>query len=184
MPPPLHRSLRERARAEGVSMNRLCVDLLQRALGEEPIGRGAFGELVRAIERAFGPDVAGVALFGSVARKEATAGSDVDLLVVTRAGLDLHRGLYDRFDAEVAIHAPGRLRWALSPHFVTLPRDASLAGGLWFEVALDGIVLWERGHALSDLLRRLRAAMSKGTVTRRFVHGHPYWIRREELDAE
>ena len=54
------------------------------------------------------------------------------------------------------------------------PRDP-VTGGVWGEVAIDGIVLFERDWRLSADLARIRRDIAAGRLVRRLVHGQPYW---------
>lgn len=47
--------------------------------------------------------------------------------------------------------------------------------GLWAEVAMDGVVLFERGLKLSMALVRIRREIISGRLVRRLVHGQPCW---------
>jgi hypothetical protein len=46
---------------------------------------------------------------------------------------------------------------------------------MWAEVAIDGIVLFERGLRLTEHLVRVRRDIAAGRLVRRMVHGQPYW---------
>jgi hypothetical protein len=65
----------------------------------------------------------------------------------------------------------------VSPQFVALPPTPKDAGGIWLEVAREGIVLCDRDARLARFLIALRDLVAEGGVTRRKVHGHPYWVR-------
>jgi predicted nucleotidyltransferase len=115
----------------------------------------------------------GVVLFGSTARGEDHLASDVDLLIVVASALPLTRRLYALWDK----HLSGEL---YSPHFVHLPEDIASAGSIWFETAVDGVILYEVDRQISRFLSRIRRAIADGEVLRKIADGHPYWIRREE----
>ncbi|MCY4188977.1 MAG: hypothetical protein OXD30_10890 [Bryobacterales bacterium] len=68
-------------------------------------------------------------------------------------------------------HRAGALPLAASP----AARAAAECSGLWAEVALDGIVLWDRDWKLSAQLARIRRRIAGGRLVRRVVHGQPYW---------
>lgn len=178
--PELHRRLRERARADGISLNSLCARLLDTGTSGES-GRSArviLGlphTLVEQIGREWSGKLVGVALFGSAARGNATSASDIDLLVVLEPGTRIERSLYDRW--EVVMRAGGVLSRRVSPQFVALPATPSEAGGIWLEVAREGIVLDDRESRLARFLISLRDLIASGAVTRKTVHGHPYWVR-------
>jgi hypothetical protein len=66
----------------------------------------------------------------------------------------------------------------LSPHFVHLPDDVEGAGSLWYEAAMDAIVLFDREGRISRFLRSIRRSMAEGKLQRKSAYGHPYWIKR------
>jgi hypothetical protein len=99
----------------------------------------------------------------------------VDLLIVLAEDLPLTRDLY---------RLPGAdgLTWeqrVLEPQFVHLPPAEVTVGGLWAEIALDGMVLFERGIRVSQRLARIRHDIAEGRLVRRTVHGQPYWTINE-----
>ena len=169
MPAPLHSALDAAARAHGLSLNAYCVRQLAAA------APGAVGDedvtalLARAHEVA-GETLSAVVLHGSWARGDATPASDVDALIVVDPRLGLSRALYREWDAQ-PITWRGR---RVDPHFVH-PAEEGQFSGLWAEMALDGIVLFERDWKLSAHLARIRHAIAAGQLTRRVVHGQPYW---------
>ena len=173
--PELHDRLRREASARGVSLNALCNAKLATPgptiVTSDP--------LTAALDRAraiVGRHWIGGILHGSVARGESTASSDVDLLIVADDGLALSPDLYRAWDAEAPL---GRIE----PSFVHLPTDASAAGALWAEVALDGIVLDEQDLRVSRWLIAVRREIAHGRLRRRTAHGQPYWVRLDEESA-
>ena len=168
--PGLHAALREAARDSGLSLNDYCARKLAAPTGDlTALGWGA-----AAVERAAalcGGDLLGVAAFGSWARGELVKTSDLDLLIVVESTVALTRALYRSWD-EHPLAAEGR---TVEPHFVHLPALDGRVGAVWAEVALDGVVLFERGFRLSATLVRVRHEILSGRVVRRVVHGHPYW---------
>jgi hypothetical protein len=183
LPPGLHEELARRAREQGVSLNTLCLQALRSYLGGAPAQAGegvpekeAPGAAARlpAIRNLLGESLLAVVLFGSVARGEPRGGSDVDLLIVVSSDLPLSRRLYQRWDERLA----GEGSDPYTPHFVHLPAGVEQAGSIWFETAVDGVVLYDRGGRVSRFLGRVRRAMADGRLVRRRAYGHPYWIRR------
>ena len=169
MTPGMHAMLEGAARTAGLSLNEYCVRRL--AVG----GSGAVVEDPAAAILAHAATVAGealvaVVLHGSVARREATAASDADVLIVVETRVALNRDLYRAWDAQ-PVAWRGR---HVDPHFVHPPADDARSG-LWAEAALDGVVLFERDLRLSSCLARLRRSMAEGRLVRRVVHGQPYW---------
>jgi len=183
IPPELHWRLKDAARRQGSSLNQVCVARLQGAAREFSSASDTPASLISrsliagAIER-WGADLAGLLLFGSAVRGEATRESDIDLLLVLKPTVRISRGLYLEWDVLAETFEPCDRR--VSPQCVVLPEDVDAAGGLWYEVALEGVVLWERDLAVSALLRRLREGMARGELRRAMIHGNPYWTRVNE----
>lgn len=168
--PALHAALKVAAEAAGTSLNEHCARKL--AAPGANLGSPAATAVVERAATLLGGGLVGVVVFGSWARDEVTEGSDVDLLVVVEDGLILTRDLYRRWD-----ESP--VRWEdrrVEPHFVHLPAETDRVAGLWAEVAVDGIVLFERGLAVSRRLVALRRDIVDGRIVRRTVHGQPYWV--------
>ncbi len=168
--PALHAQLRNAAKGSAVSLNDYCARKLA-----DPVGAGATSpDAARAVERAaeiVGDHLIGVAVFGSWSRGEASSGSDVDLLIVVDAKTPIARRLYSAWDKEP-------LRWEtmpVEPHFVHLPGPDQSPGGLWAEVAIDGMVIFEKARRLSMALARVRGEIAAGRIVRRAVHGQSYW---------
>lgn len=168
--PGLHAALRQAAAAAGISLNDYCLHKLAAPLGSLA-GLEDAAALVEHAAAAVAGRLQGLVAFGSWARGEAVAGSDLDLLVVVPDEVALRRRLYRQWgEAEVAV---GGLR--VEPHFVHLPAPGVVVTGVWAEAALDGIVLFEQGLAVSRRLGRVRRDVAEGRIVRRVVHGQPYW---------
>lgn len=185
----LHRALKRRSAERGISLNQACVDILQAAMrapasAELPEPLRAAGPLVERVREKWGAALVGLVLFGSAARDEMTAASDVDLLVVLAPGTVLSRDLYRGWNEAVMPTLGPALRGRLAPHFVTLPPGPTEAGSLWYEVAIDGRVLLDPEGRIERVLRELRQELARGTVSRRFAHGHPYWVWRAPRDGD
>jgi len=166
----LHAALKVAAEAADMSLNEHCARKL--AAPGANLGSPAATAVVERAATLLGGGLVGVVVFGSWARDELAEGSDVDLLLVVEDGVTLTRELYRRWD-----ESP--VRWEerrVEPHFVHLPAGNDRVAGLWAEVAVDGIVLFERGLAVSRRLVALRRDIAAGRVVRRTVHGQPYWV--------
>ena len=168
LPPALHAELRGAARRSGVSLNEYCVRALA-APGMDPAGPGA-AIAARAVAH-FGPDLVGVLLFGSWARGEATATSDIDALVVVEASRPITRALYHEWD-RTALEHDGH---PIEVHLVGMPTLEGAPGTLWLEAALDGVVALDRDGRIARHLGRVRRDIAAGGRIRRRVHGQPYW---------
>ncbi len=182
LPEVLHAELRDEAVRTGKSLNQVCIERLQgRVAGRHdagarvaPAGSPA-PEVVREIVRQWSGKLAGLVLFGSAARGDETGESDIDVLLVMKPEVKITRALYLPWDefCERQTQDLGRV----SPHFVALPGDVRDAGGLWYEAAIEGIVLWEEEGRVSGFIRSVRRAMAEGRIRRRTLHGSPYWIK-------
>ncbi len=168
IPPGLHASLRGAAAAAGLSLNDFCA----RKLAAPGDVRGDGISLVLFAAEHFGDDLRGVILFGSFARGEAIRGSDADVLVLLADSVPLRRGLYRPWDS-VPLSLSGH---RVEAHFAHLPPPDRIVGGLWAEVALDGVVLFARDPEVTERLARVRGDIAAGRVARRMVHGQPYWV--------
>jgi hypothetical protein len=118
-----------------------------------------------------GHALVGVVAFGSWARGRATTASDIDLLVVAERDFALTRSVYGALD-DPPLTVAGR---AVELHVVRLPDRDGRITGVWAEVAIDGIVLFERGMLVSTYLAEVRRGIVGGRLARRTVHGQPYW---------
>jgi hypothetical protein len=168
MEPSLHGRLKDEARAAGESLNAYCLRRLER-VGE--VITGEAGPVVQRAAAVAGEALVGVVVFGSWARGEAGPSSDVDVLVVLKAGAAVTRAAYRDWDQE-------SLEWAghaVEPHFVRLPSAEGSVTGLWAEVALDGIVVFDPTLALSRVLGGVRRRILAGEIMRRSAGGQAYW---------
>jgi hypothetical protein len=169
MPPGFHDSLQAAAREAGLSLNEYCV----RRLAVQGTGlasdQGALAT-VTAASSLVGDALLGVIVYGSWLRGEAVVTSDVDVLLVLEPRIALTRALYRAWD-RAPVTWQGR---SVDPHFVHPPRDR-VAGGVWAEVAIAGVVVFERGRRISSRLVDIRHEIAAGKLVRRLVHGQPYW---------
>lgn len=168
--PALHDVLRTAAAGAGLSLNDFCARSLAAAGSGMRVLEGAAQVVVRAIEQ-FGPSLTGVVAHGSWVRAEAADGSDVDVMIVVDRSVALTRALYRAWDADPVAIADR----PVEAHVVQLPDPARPPSALWAEIAIDGIVLFERGLEVSRELIRVRRAIADGRLVRRVAHGQPYW---------
>lgn len=173
----LHTALREAAREAGLSLNQYCAAKLALPCGN------ISDESVKVVRRAaslFGGTLAGVVAFGSWTRGQETITSDIDLMIVVDESVEIGRHLYRAWD-QVPIHWNDHV---VEAHFVHPPRSGERISGMWAEVATDGVVLFERGLAISMRLVEIREEIAAGRLIRRRVHGQPYWVERQpEYDS-
>jgi len=168
--PDLHAFLRHSAKAAGISLNEFC----SRSLALPPADLPE--EILEALKRAIhlmGANIVGVMAFGSWARGEMVEESDIDLLLVVESQVDIDRSLYRKWDRTPPLRWSGH---SIEPHFVHLPPDGARITGLWAEVVLDGIVLFDRDLSLSRRLGEIRRRIASGELMRRWSGGYPYWV--------
>ena len=170
--PALHALLKASARDLGLSLNDYCARKLTAPVDGAALADDGAAVVRRAIDL-YGPRLAGVVVFGSWARGEAGDTSDVDLLVVVERRVPLVRSLYAPWDAEPATW-DGR---PVEVHLAHLPDPGQAPSSIWAEVALDGLVAFERGRRLSSCLAAVRREIAAGRFVRRVSQGQPYWVR-------
>lgn len=170
--PKLHKALRDEALQKGESLNSLCI---QKILGLNDSTNSAWSELVLNIRAEFSP--VGIALFGSVARGEQTANSDIDLLIVLPEQQPITRDVYKKWDRLKFINSK------LSPQFVHLPKADAPVGSIWLENAMEAEILYDHAGIVKKTFLEIRRKVSLGLYVRKQSYGQSYWIRRD-ADAE
>lgn len=170
--PALHALLKAAARDLGLSFNDYCARKLTAPVDAAALADDGAAVVRRAIDL-YGPRLAGVVVFGSWARGEAGDTSDVDLLVVLEQRVPLVRALYAPWDAKPATW-DGR---PVEVHLAHLPDSGQPPSSIWAEVALDGLVVFERGRRVSSALASVRREIAAGRFVRRLSQGQPYWVR-------
>lgn len=193
IPSALHRQLKHDARWAETSLNKHCLRLLsggttgslERGSGLTPsftadisLRTDALQDLSARVADMLGEEIDGLVLFGSLARGQESASSDVDLLIILNKSVALDRDVYSRWRFG---KFSGR---EIAPLFVQIPADGERIGGLWFEVALDGIVLFDRGLHVTRFLSRVRNLIASGRVRMKITHGHPYWVYTDDVTLD
>lgn len=165
-----HARLQATARGLGLSLNEYCARRLSVPGPALIVDEGARAAVDRSLMQ-FSERLVGVLVFGSYARGDATATSDVDLLVVVDNSIPLTRALYREWDTD----PPAWATRSIDPHFVHLPGDSRAMPGASCEAAIDGVVLFERDGAVTRHLAAVRGDIATGRLVRRSAHGQPYW---------
>ncbi len=178
--PELGSALRTQAEQGECSLNEWCSEILRRS-----VNRGGFEfyeddtlvHVKNSAKNIFSDSLKSIILFGSYARGDHTSESDIDILLVLDKKVKITRKLYSQFD-EVSSFSD-----KVSIHFVTVPDIADSLSGLWCEIALEGIVLFDRDLYVSRLLIVLRKRIMEGEYESKFSHGHRYWIHKSKEAA-
>ena len=116
-------------------------------------------------------------LFGSLARGQGTAGSDVDLLVIAegfpRSLVERRRPLLAAWSEARARHALPAVEWNL---VTKTPEEARHHSPLYLDIVEDGILLVDRGRSFERVLDAMRARMRELGSRRVFLDdGSWYW---------
>lgn len=142
-----------------------------------------YAERVRAL---LGPNLVSVVLYGSVARHEASPGSDVDLLVVCES---LPQGRFARLDllepAERALdqHLRTLRSQGLDTRLAVIARtrrEASRTVPLYLDMVDDAVLLYDRGAFFSGVLARLRVRLRELGAQRRQRGKVRYWVLKPD----
>lgn len=165
----LHARLRDEAQRAGLSLNAYCARKL--ALPASAVTPAAV-TVLQHVSRVAGDALLALILHGSWARDRQADASDVDVAIVLAPDADVTRALYSRWEADPP-HWEGR---PLDPHFLRLPDPGAAATGLWAELAVHGITLYDRDLGTSRWLAEVRARIAEGRLERRMAHGQPYWL--------
>lgn len=121
----------------------------------------------QALKEYLGDSLVAVVLFGSAARGEAAAQSDIDLLVVVS---DLPEGRLARqrclepVDARLEEKLRALRRQGVLTDFSPLlnpPREAARLTPLYFDLLQDALILYERAGFFSAVLERLRQSFQR-----------------------
>lgn len=165
----LHAKLRQTAQEAGLSLNELCARRLAAPV-TDAVGPGA--AIASRLAGQFGEALCAVIAYGSWAREEIASDSDVDVLVVVDHDVRITRELYRKWDEQ-------SLSWwsrKVDVHFAHPPSKAEQAGGMWLDVAVDGVVLFDRDLSLSRTLAGIRSLIISGGISRHHAHGQSYWV--------
>jgi len=133
------------------------------------------------LQATLGERLVSVVLFGSVARGEATANSDIDLLIVAD---DLPTGQFARkrllasadaaFEPALAAAAAGGVDTRLA-RIVRTPREAARPLPLYFDLTEDAVLLSDRDGFFNGVLNRVRASLRRLGARRVWQGRTWYW---------
>ena len=173
MPLELHQKLKTQAAGQSLSLNEYCSRILATATPDYPTAGSLGRELLTRALDVVGSGLVGIIVFGSWIRGDANDSSDIDVMLVVDEGVEIKRSLLTRWD-EVTLRFDNR---TVEAHVARLPDKREIVSGLWAELAVDGVIVFERGLELSRTLGRIRSEIALGRLQRRRSHGQDYWVR-------
>lgn len=132
------------------------------------------------LQARWGEQLVSVVLFGSWARGDARAESDIDLLVISkhfpRSRLDRHR---DIFEAAKAVSPDFATRVSVMP---LTPEEARVTKPFYLGMLTAHVVLYDRGAFFTMLLTRLQQRLAALGAERRVdADGYEYWLLKPDL---
>ena len=135
---------------------------------------------LRVLHSRCGEDLVSVVLFGSWARGEARAESDIDLLVISthfpRSRLDRHR---DMFEAVKAVTKDFALKVSIIP---LTPGEASTTKPFYLGMLTAHALLYDRDGFFTTILERLKARLAESGSERRVdKDGYEHWVLKPDL---
>ncbi|HMO18250.1 MAG TPA: nucleotidyltransferase domain-containing protein [Oligoflexia bacterium] len=183
----LANNLKLLAKKHELSLNEYCSEILESRANArlrfdsetspaDSFQPGIFDQLVSAAKSEYQGHLKSVLLFGSFARGEETIESDIDILIILDKKLAVTRKLYESLDSKTFTSIPSNV----SIHLTHLPSNFISLSGLWCEVALEGIMLYDSDFKVSRFLITLREKILLGHYKPSYSHGHRYWIYQKE----
>ena len=179
MPVQTQKKLSLAARQEQRSLNAYLNDLLAAHLYDSsPSWKQA---LIRMSKELFPQQLLGLLVYGSTLRNEHfNQASDIDIAIVLDKTVPLKRTLYRKLDqATEKVGLPHKFSLVLIQE---ARLDKIHQQSLWIELALNSKILYEKQHALSELLFKLREKLffQKHTLKSNLSHGQRYWANTHE----
>jgi predicted nucleotidyltransferase len=155
---------------------------------EVSVALGAIAErYARALEDTLGENLVSVVLYGSVARGEATAGSDIDLFVVCEAlppGRFARLRLLDAAEQYLAADLTGLRAQGIEARRSVIVRtraEAQTTVPLYLDMVEDARLLCDRGSFFAGVLARLRGRLRELGAERRQRGRVRYWILKRDF---
>ena len=135
---------------------------------------------LRVLHSRYGEDLVSVVLFGSWARGDARAESDIDLLVLSkhfsRSRLDRHR---DIFEAAKAVTQDFASKVSVIP---LTPEETRATKPFYLGMLTAHALLYDRDAFFATLLQRLETRLAElGSKRRMDKDGYEYWDLKPDL---
>jgi uncharacterized protein len=149
--------------------------------------RAAAEQYTGLLREALGDSLVSVVLFGSVARGEATADSDLDLLIICQslpdgrfARLRLLEEADRRFEADLVRLRSAGIRTRVACLLKTRG-EASRTVPLYLDMVEDACLLHDRDGFFAAVLARLRGSLARLGAERRRRGRVRYWVLKREF---
>lgn len=141
----------------------------------------------RFLQERLGENLVSVVLFGSVARGEATANSDIDLLIVAETlpkGRFARLALLDEVEQKVQPLLDGLEEEGISTRISTVlktRKEAERIVPLYLDLVEDGVILYDAEGFFRAVLARLRASLDQLGARRERLGKIRYWDLKPDL---
>ena len=149
--------------------------------------RGAAERYAELLRDVLGDNLVSVILFGSVARGDASAGSDIDLVIVCEAlpegrfaRLRLLEEADRRFEAELARLRASGIDTRLA-RVIKTRQEAARMVPLYLDLVEDARLLHDQGGFFASVLSRLAESLSRLGAERRMRGRVRYWVLKRDF---
>jgi predicted nucleotidyltransferase len=135
---------------------------------------------LRVLHSRYAEALVSVVLFGSWARGEERAESDIDLLVISKhfpgSRLDRHR---DMFEAVKAVTKDFASKSSIIP---LTPEEASTTTPFYLGMVTAHVLLYDRDGFFTAILQRLKKRLAElGSERRVDKDGYEYWVLKPDF---
>lgn len=144
-----------------------------------------------AAQESLGDNLVSLALYGSVARCQATSSSDIDLFVVLQEaplGMLNRRRLLQPVRESLTAELEDLWEQGIYADFIEVIRsqtEAQQFHPLYLDMSQEAVLLYDRDRFLEALLERVRERLQRSGAERRPVGRYWYWdLKQTDLSGE
>ena len=144
---------------------------------------------VDALKETLGDNLISVVLYGSVAREEATAYSDIDLLIISDglpAGRFAKRKVLKPARALLAKQKEALVKggiWSDFSEIIKTREQAQKRSYLYLDLSEDAIILFDKEKFFEKLLNEFRLWLRQMGSVRKVFKGYRYWDLKPDFKA-